>query len=153
MQPADDPAKLAQQKAQLDKENAERTRLLEELRNLMVRNPKINISVDDILTDEIKKFTNEELKNALRNIQFTKLQKSSLLNAKGFLTGMNTVVETVSLDELTIQTAIEDQELQKDVEELVHDYFGDVPVLGRILVKIGSHVQVKKKEEPKANDK
>lgn len=132
---------------QVKQAREERTRLIDELRVLILRNPGAELNVKDVITEDILKFSNEELKIVIRNIQYYKRSKSSLLNAKSFLTGCNNLVEYLSDDALTIETAPEDVELQKDIDELVYEYFGDVPVVGRIVMRLGSHLNYKKPKD------
>lgn len=127
-------------------EKLERETLLEEIRRNLIRNPKLELRLEDVLPEKVLQFSNVELKNIIRNINIQKRDKNSLLNAKNLIQGLNTMTEFLSESQLTIETAIGDEDLQKDIDELVHDYFGEMPIYARILGKFATHVAYKEKK-------
>ena len=154
MEPVNDPATLLQRKekeAQEAKDKSERERLLTDLRRQIFLNPNSELSTKDILHVDVLSWSNEELKMAISNLNYARQNKISLLNAQNFVKGVNSIVEFYTEDQMTIEGAVSDKELHKDIEELTYTFFGEMPVVARIVLRLGSHLEYKKKQQQVAN--
>lgn len=133
--------KIDLQKKKEENEKIERDNLLDRIRRAVARDPSLKLNTEDLLPKEIFELSTEELRIVTQNIELVKLRESSLLNAKGVVSSLNILTELVSSGLVSIKKAENDVELAKDIEELMSQYFGDVPVVSRIVMRLLSYVE------------
>lgn len=140
-------------KKRTKEEEAEREILLEQIRVQIVRDENIPIKIKDILPEAVLEYTNAELKNVMRNINIYKSHSTSMLNTEGIINGLNRILEYSSDDSFTVETAVNDEALKSDLQELVTSYIGEVPLATRIFMRLLSHVRNKQEQQEPEKEK
>ena len=128
-------------------EKIERERLLQTIRQSLIKDPNTPLNTTDVLPEKVLNLPIQDLRIIVQNISFSKASKSAFVNSKTLLTAVNTIVEYLSDDQLTIKSALGDPQLQEDINELLTDWVGEVPIYYRVLVKLSSHVSAKEEEK------
>lgn len=127
--------------------------LLNIIRNFLIKDKTILLSPEDVLSEDVKNLKIEELENVIRNIQANEKNKIKGFASERGILAIGVFVDKVSGGKMTIKTAETDKDLLNDFDELIGSYFGEVPLVGRFLIRLLSHLRYKTEEvEEKQNE-
>jgi hypothetical protein len=122
----------------------ERDRLLSYIRASVLADSETPIDPTDILNEEVKLLSTEELKCVVDNINAFNAHKDRGYFGSGVLKVLNFMVENFSLGAYTLESGLEDHSLVSEMDGFLMQYTGSIPGVGKLVIKLLAHFKQKR---------
>ena len=122
-------------------EHKEREKILKDIRGYLISDPNVKLDTRDILPEQINYMTNQELKCIRTNCELEIGRKHKGVASVALVDCAAACVPATTGGQYTLESAKQDKDLLEDIDTLVGQYFGFMPVIGRILLKMSYHLK------------
>jgi hypothetical protein len=129
-----------------EEEQKEKTDLIDAIRNHVVVDPEVKLDAQDVLPPFIYSLPLDKIRLIKQNCDRQAGSKNKGIGSTMVLDTICPMTKVFTGDQYTIDSAREDVNLQADIDHLVTQYFGSIPLVGRIVARLSTHFKPISKE-------